>query len=367
MIDARKKYDAKIATDNINRNATLMSDGLKKKVTETAAPLSKASESFVAKNGMDYASEFKKDVVENPEIRALVKETVANKSQIDTLENEKRRKVQEIIDKNPGLSTGMALTLARKEISVIDDQLSALYVKQNAATSNLQYQTDLAEKMFGYKMEQAKDAQAQANQIAAEERQFGRAKDLAAFQSDLALQQSAKEFEQKMAQNAKLATDPVSATQQLLADYKKIGITAQRSDAEIIQDVQNKVAQGMTVGQAISELNQAFQSKPEYARYKEVQAGALSDREKMQYQTQIENARIAQQQSYDWKKMLAGAQIDMQKLASQYDFQNAKDQQNAYLDLVKNGVDSDSAMAAIRTYTGDWKGATGAQLLQATD
>ena len=62
-----------------------------------------------------------------------------------------------------------------------------------------------------------------------------------------------------------MASDPVMATQSLIDQYRQKGIFAQRSDMEIIADVQSKIEDGKTLGQALTELNQAYQSKPEYA------------------------------------------------------------------------------------------------------
>lgn len=67
-----------------------------------------------------------------------------------------------------------------------------------------------------------------------------------------------------MAQQAQAAKDPVSATTALINQYREKGIMAGRSDADIIQSVQNDIASGMTLGQSLTNLNKAFQSKPEY-------------------------------------------------------------------------------------------------------
>ncbi len=40
-----------------------------------------------------------------------------------------------------------------------------------------------------------------------------------------------------------------------------------RSEAQIIADIEKQVAQGVPVEQALTDLNKAFQSKPEYKQY----------------------------------------------------------------------------------------------------
>ncbi len=53
----------------------------------------------------------------------------------------------------------------------------------------------------------------------------------------------------------------------ILATYAQMGITPMRSEAQIIADIENQVAQGVPVEQALTDLNKAFQSKPEYKQY----------------------------------------------------------------------------------------------------
>lgn len=118
--------------------------------------------------------------------------------------------------------------------------------------------------MFGYKIAQNQEAVKAQQDIASEERQFGRQKELAQFQQELGLQGNQAEFEQQMAQKAQIANDPVMATQDVLDTYAKLGILPERSNAEIIQSVQNDIASGMTLGESLTNLNKAFQSKPQY-------------------------------------------------------------------------------------------------------
>ena len=67
-----------------------------------------------------------------------------------------------------------------------------------------------------------------------------------------------------MKQKAQIAKDPVLATQDLIDTYAKMGILPERSSQEIIQSVQNDIAGGMTLGQSLTNLNKAFQSKDLY-------------------------------------------------------------------------------------------------------
>lgn len=81
------------------------------------------------------------------------------------------------------------------------------------------------------------------------------------------MKQAFEKYTQEQALN-----DPVQATQNIIDQYKKLGIIAQRSDSEIIQDVRNRVARGEPLSSALTRLNEAFQSKPEFKRIQEMKA-----------------------------------------------------------------------------------------------
>lgn len=84
---------------------------------------------------------------------------------------------------------------------------------------------------------------------------FQKQKELALYQQELGLEGKQKEFEQQLAQKAQIAKDPVLATQDLVDQYRKIGVFANRSDAEIIDSVKSDIASGMTLGESLSNLN----------------------------------------------------------------------------------------------------------------
>lgn len=50
-----------------------------------------------------------------------------------------------------------------------------------------------------------------------------------------------------MKQKAEMASNPILATQDLIDTYTKMGVMPERSNAEIIQSVQNDIASGMTL------------------------------------------------------------------------------------------------------------------------
>lgn len=134
------------------------------------------------------------------------------------------------------------MLLANQQNEAIDKNLNQLYDRQANQNANLTYRTNIAEKAFDYKIEQDKLDRAEASQIAQENRAFERQKQLATFQQGIALDTNQKEFEQKLAQQAQIASDPVTATQAVIDQYRAKGILAGRSDAEIIQSVKNDIA-----------------------------------------------------------------------------------------------------------------------------
>lgn len=265
MLEAKAKYEKKKLTDNINRGSAILSSAASGKETAEGKSHSEVlGDDIVARKGIDYAQSYKDEVANNPELAKLNEELSATSLQIKELERQKADTMKGIISQYKGITTGAAMLLANQQNEAIDKNLNQLYDRQANQNANLTYKTNIAEKAFDYKIDQDKLDRAEASQIASETRQFERQKDLAKYSQELALDTSKKEFEQKMEQQAAIAKDPVSATKAVIDQYREKGIFAQRSDADIIASVQNDVASGMTLGQSLTNLNKAFQSKPEY-------------------------------------------------------------------------------------------------------
>lgn len=167
------------------------------------------------------------------------------------------------------------------------------------------------------------------------------------YQADLSLKTDQRKFEQQMAQESQLASDPTQATKKVLDTYAKMGIIPQRSEAEIIQSIQDQVAQGVPLGQAITELNKQFQSKPEYKRVMEVQRWQLSDREKMALSQQYNLQNQSVWQQYDLQKMSVQDQMATQKILLQSDLNSASWKQDAIDKMVMSGIDPDTAREVV--------------------
>jgi len=139
--------------------------------------------------------------------------------------------------------------------------------RQKAIYRSLQNARNEYESAFG-SLTSLKSDQAQAIEmnlgIYKDNQAFERQKQLADYQASLALSTDQAKFEQQMAQQAQVANDPVMATQAVIDQYRKLGVFAERSDADIIQSIQNDITSGMTLGESLTNLNKAFQSKEAY-------------------------------------------------------------------------------------------------------
>ena len=309
----------------------------------------------------DYAAQWRAKISENPEAVRLSKEVAEKTAELRRLNTEEVELENTIKARYAGTGADKAYIDAK-----IREGLKGIYSAKNEANISLQSaQSQLSAMTENAKMELDLQFKTDEARRAQEKELRGYAMDFKKmdYQQDLQLDTAQKLFEQKLRQNEQLANDPIAATDALLDSYEKMGITPTRSRNEILADVQNQIASGRTLGEALTDLNKAFQSKPEYERYKEIKAGALSDREKLAYQAE-EKAR---EQAFDWKKLMLANDLDLAKLSTQYDFANKKDQNSAYFDMVKSGMTPDAAKSAIFTITGDWSKAGAPELFNAAD
>lgn len=183
MLEAKAKYEKKKVTDKINRGSAILSSAATgKALSETPDHSTVLGEDIVARKGIDYAQAYKDEVANNPELTKLNEELSATSLQIKELERQKAETMKGIVSQYQGITTGAAMLLANQQNEAIDKNLNQLYDKQANLNSNLTYRTNIAEKAFDYKIEQDKLDRAEASQIAQEERQFERQKELATFQ-----------------------------------------------------------------------------------------------------------------------------------------------------------------------------------------
>lgn len=188
------------------------------------------------------------------------------------------------------------------------------------------------------------------------------------FNENLRVQAAWNDFEQKLAQDARIQNDPRLATQAMIDSYRKQGVHAMRSDAEIIADIENQVANGRSLGEALTELNKAFQSKDEYKTLQRLHNGQMSELQKMQLGQQYNERNMALSHGYSMASMRESNRMNIENTLMQYDMNSKAGQEKAMQDLVLSGqMSAAEAKATMRNINGDWDGAQGAELLFAED
>lgn len=197
-------------------------------------------------------------LLSNAEIKAKQKEIEPLKKEYDRIKAEYDA-VEDDVKKELGASGVSSSYIAAK----VGQRKQNLYKQLQVATDS--YNTSVGT-LADLKKSQA-DVLSLNMKLYEDKQALARQKEMAQFQSDLSISSKQKEFEQQVAQKAAMASDPVLATQDVLDTYAKLGIIPQRSSAEIVADVKAQVAAGKPLGQALSELNNAFQSKDEYKKY----------------------------------------------------------------------------------------------------
>lgn len=155
IIEAKQRYQAKVNSDRINRDTYVASGDGSKPVPEPS-PTVTTSNNVVNTKGLDYALEFQKDIVNNPEITKLAQTVRDTDKQIADLEADKAKTLKRIQADHPGISTGLLYEVAAEQNWPINDQLTQLRNQRALDASNLDYKTNIAQKMFDYKIDQAK-------------------------------------------------------------------------------------------------------------------------------------------------------------------------------------------------------------------
>lgn len=173
----------------------------------------------------------------------------------------------------------------------------------------------------------------------------------ALYNTKLGLQKNQWEYEQKLRQEQEIRNNPTLATQQMIDQYRKMGVNAQRSDAEIIADVQQKVANGRSLGEVLSELNQAFQGKQEYKTIQRLHNGQVSDREKQQFAER----NMALNHQYNMATLSQENTYKIQNELTKHDLTTQENREKVVMELVNKGVDPAVANAQIRSATNNWK------------
>lgn len=249
-----------------------------------------------------------------------VKESLAANPEIQSLATQKNKYAEE-------------LTAINSQIDQVSDQVDEELKWKNASSTYaaalkasrakaLINQGKLAEARYNNAMTALADATKNAmydierqDKLDAEQRAIQQQMVMSVFNQKLSQASKRADFEEALRQKTMVATDPVLATSDVIDTYEKIGIIPMRSRAEIISDVQRKIASGQTLGQALTELNQAFQSKPEYKQY----VAKQFPQEKDKFQAvNLGDGRYAAFNPATWTFTTGTAWTDFTNLATKY-------------------------------------------------
>jgi murein DD-endopeptidase MepM/ murein hydrolase activator NlpD len=172
-------------------------------------------------------------------------------------------------------------------------------------------------------------------------------------------------FDQKLTQEAQIAKDPIQAVKSVIKTFTDLGIVPDRTESEMIADIQNKMAKGMTLGQATTELQKTFKSKPEYAQALELKMWALSDSDKLKmgYQFDISKMWLANQYSTTadirnfWQQMeIAKMQGDITRQNYLWQIQNDPEKQAKALEIQEKLASNKSLYDVLGMNVGDYAG-----------
>ena len=275
MIMAKQKLETKRSIDKVNEGMRAQSSANKWEIPpEKPDATETISNKIVKDKGQSWADKFKEMVQGDTETKEL-----ADKIKTDSLRKKEIERIRadifkNIVKKNPWMTMGAANLKAKYESEGFDEEYNNLIDTLNVNSADLRYKTSLLEKAFDFDYKEAEKADERAYKAQETEQAFNRQKDLLEYQQELGLKWDQAKFEQQMKQKAEMASNPILATQDLIDTYTKMGVMPERSNAEIIQSVQNDIASGMTLWQSLSNLNRAFQSKDSY---KAIQAKAQND------------------------------------------------------------------------------------------
>lgn len=117
-----------------------------------------------------------------------------------------------------------------------------------------------------------------------DQKAFAQQKELAQFNADLSLKTSQREFEQKLQQQQQMANDPYTAINQMVDEYKKLGVPMQRSVQQMVADYQ---ASGKDLATYLTELNKTIQTKPEWQAIQQANLQKLNPTEYRDFGGQV--------------------------------------------------------------------------------
>lgn len=187
---------------------------------------------------------------------------------------------------------------------------------------------------------------AEQQQIAGEQRQVQAQKDMLQYKSD---------FEKKQAEQA--LNDPATAIQSVMDEYKKLGIPFTSTVQSRLAEFQNS---GLSLPDYLTKMGQNIQQSPAYQQYQKLQQGQLSDREKFQMQTAVENQRDTR--NFAQQKELAQFNNDLNRQEFLFKIENDPEQRAKALALENSLASNKSLFDVLGTNVGTYEGNRGYDL-----
>lgn len=166
--------------------------------------------------------------------------------------------------KGKDVTEGYIQALIAEKGRPIARQLNTLARQESNQLANLQYYSDIVKEDYNSQKEAQKTASDRAYESTKDTREFEQQKQLAQFQQELGLKGKQAEFDQKVKQQAALASDPYTAISTVMDEYQKIGVPFTQSLQTKLADAQKFIAGGGTIGQYVDKMLKDIQSKPEY-------------------------------------------------------------------------------------------------------
>lgn len=321
-VQAKQQFDQIKKTESVNATMNNVAKGIKWEKIEPKDYLQELSDKLITSMGltdMTAQEAFKKYVSNDPKVIEYGTQLSNINRQVAETTQALNEGFKSIKSQYGDLPASALITLMQTRFNDATDTLNALNSTKSYLEADLKNATELAKAEYDAVYQDIQ--QAQKIRWAVWEMQ---------------MKQAFEKYTQEQALN-----DPVQATQNIIDQYKKLGIIAQRSDSEIIQDVRNRVARGEPLSSALTRLNEAFQSKPEFKRIQEMKAWELSDIEKIKLQAWIEDKRAYRDFNQQIKLAQAKADIDRQNFL--FELQNDPEK-IAKWQVIQNKLDSNGSL-----------------------
>ena len=151
--------------------------------------------------------------------------------------------------------------------------------------------------------------------------------------------------------------DPATAINNVMEEYKKLGIPFTTTVQSRLQEFQNS---GLSLPDYLTQMTQRIQASPAYQQYQEIKKGELSDIQKIQLQAQIsERADI---RNFGQQIQLAQMQGDITRANYLWQIQNDPEKQAKLLEIQQKANENKSLYDMLGVNVGTYEGNRGYDL-----